>query len=181
MIYPCPDKLDQMGSKYSLVIVAAKRARQIKEGARNLVDSRSANPLTVALEEVAASEIIPIMIGDPEAIKPAYTGTPVMGGLVATSLDDESARERTVREVSALLSATDDDEDDFAEEEDDEIASLLEVEPDEVDADSVDVDSVPLADGWVADSELADKVSDGSDEGDEADDTDAAEVEEAVD
>ena len=36
MIYPSPDKLDLMDSKYALVIVAAKRARQIKDGARRL-------------------------------------------------------------------------------------------------------------------------------------------------
>ena len=53
MIYPSADKLDAMESKYALVIVAAKRARQIKDGARHMTDSRSGNPLTVALEEIA--------------------------------------------------------------------------------------------------------------------------------
>ena len=55
-IYPSPDKLDTQESKYALVILAAKRARQIKDNARRLTDSKSANPLTVALEEM--SEIL---------------------------------------------------------------------------------------------------------------------------
>lgn len=57
-IYPSPDKLDSRESKYALVILSAKRARQIKDGARKLVETRSANPLTVALEEIAEEAII---------------------------------------------------------------------------------------------------------------------------
>src|SRR5690242_6258060 len=37
-IYPSPDKLDSLESKYALVILAAKRARQIKDNARRLVE-----------------------------------------------------------------------------------------------------------------------------------------------
>jgi len=44
-------------SKYALVIVAAKRARQLKEGALPLVDVDSTNPVSVALEEIAAGKI----------------------------------------------------------------------------------------------------------------------------
>ena len=68
MIYPAADKLDSMESKYALVIVAAKRARQINnyhhqlgEGTFDefppLVESRSKNYLTMALEEVAEGKI----------------------------------------------------------------------------------------------------------------------------
>jgi len=46
-----------MPSKYALVILAAKRARQVKDGAKRLTDSRSANPLTVALEEIGVHVI----------------------------------------------------------------------------------------------------------------------------
>jgi DNA-directed RNA polymerase subunit omega len=61
MIVPSPDRLEnRVGSKYALVIVAAKRARQLKEGAPPLVRSGSANPLTVALEEVAGGKVIPV-------------------------------------------------------------------------------------------------------------------------
>src|SRR5579864_8527733 len=64
-IYPSPDKLDSMESKYALVILAAKRARQIKDGARKLADTRSGNPLTAALEEIAEGAIIPRIVEDP--------------------------------------------------------------------------------------------------------------------
>jgi DNA-directed RNA polymerase subunit omega len=70
MISPRIDKLlDHVDSRYSLVIVAAKRARQINnyhhqlgEGtfddvAPPLVESRSKNYLTMALEEIAEGKI----------------------------------------------------------------------------------------------------------------------------
>ena len=69
MIHPRIDELlDQVDSRYALVIVAAKRARQINnyhhqlgEGTFEefppLVESRSKNYLTMALEEVAEGKI----------------------------------------------------------------------------------------------------------------------------
>lgn len=58
MIYPSADKIDEnIESKYALVILAAKRAKQIKEGARSRINTASLNPLTIALEEIAAGEI----------------------------------------------------------------------------------------------------------------------------
>ncbi|MHB1390794.1 MAG: DNA-directed RNA polymerase subunit omega [Thermoleophilia bacterium] len=61
--------LEKVDSKYALVVVAAKRARQINNYYRNrdegsiddipppLLDTRSRNILTVALEEIAAGTI----------------------------------------------------------------------------------------------------------------------------
>ncbi len=70
MIYPRVDQLlDTVDSRYALVIVAAKRARQINnyhhqlgegtfdEFAPPLIESRSKNYLTMALEEVAQGKI----------------------------------------------------------------------------------------------------------------------------
>jgi DNA-directed RNA polymerase subunit omega len=66
---PIDQLLKQVDSKYALVIIAAKRARQINsyhhqlgEGtfddyAPPLVESRSKNYLTMALEEVAQGKI----------------------------------------------------------------------------------------------------------------------------
>lgn len=54
---PLEALLDRVANKYALVIVAAKRARQLKEGALPLVDVESTNPVTVALEEIAAGKI----------------------------------------------------------------------------------------------------------------------------
>ena len=69
MIHPRIDELlNQVDSRYALVIVAAKRARQINnyhhqlgEGTFDefppLVESRSKNYLTMSLEEVAEGKI----------------------------------------------------------------------------------------------------------------------------
>ena len=70
MMYPrIDDLLEQVDSRYALVIVAAKRARQINnyhqqlgEGTFDdfpppLVESRSKNYLTIALEEIAEGKI----------------------------------------------------------------------------------------------------------------------------
>ncbi len=105
MIYPSADKLDAMESKYALVIVAAKRARQIKDGARKLTDSRSANSLTVSLEEIAEGAIIPVHVGEPEVLPTSVAPTPVLGGLVSTAMDDdEKMHEPTAAEIGAMLS-----------------------------------------------------------------------------
>lgn len=58
MIYPSADKLEGWGSKYALVTLAAKRAKQLKSGAPPLIETDSRNPLTVALEEIAAGKVI---------------------------------------------------------------------------------------------------------------------------
>ncbi|MDR7483580.1 MAG: DNA-directed RNA polymerase subunit omega [Armatimonadota bacterium] len=58
MIKPSLEELlEQVESKYALVIVAAKRAMQLKEGALPLVDIDSTNPVTIALEEIATGKI----------------------------------------------------------------------------------------------------------------------------
>jgi DNA-directed RNA polymerase subunit omega len=61
--------LEKVDSKYALVTIAAKRARQINNYYRNreegsiddipppMMDTRSRNILTVALEEIAAGRI----------------------------------------------------------------------------------------------------------------------------
>lgn len=54
---PLEALLGRVENKYALVIVAAKRARQLKEGALPLVDVDSGSPVTVALEEIAAGKI----------------------------------------------------------------------------------------------------------------------------
>lgn len=145
MIYPAPDKLDSMGSKYALVIVAAKRARQIKEGARRLVDSRSSNALTVALEELAAGALIPLQVGEPEPLPSSLPPTPVLTGLVATSIDDEVDREPTAAEIGAMLAIEDDgEEEEGVHPLDDElVASDAAVLDDDLDADE-DADHFPL-------------------------------------
>ncbi len=54
---PLEALLDRVSNKYALVIVAAKRARQLKDGALPMVDIDTGNPVTIALEEIAAGKI----------------------------------------------------------------------------------------------------------------------------
>lgn len=63
MIYPETDELNQY-PRYILTLLAAERARLLREGARPLVpvDGLDFNPLTVALQEIAAGKIVPCVI-----------------------------------------------------------------------------------------------------------------------
>ena len=45
------------GSKYALVVTAAKRARMLTEGDKPRVNTRSNKPVTIALHEIAADKI----------------------------------------------------------------------------------------------------------------------------
>lgn len=49
--------LDKADSKYRLVILAAKRSKQINRGAPPLVQARSVKPTYIALEELAAGAV----------------------------------------------------------------------------------------------------------------------------
>lgn len=59
MIHPSLEVLvDKVDSKYTLVVLAAKRARELMNGEAATVDSRSNKRVTVALEEVAQGKIV---------------------------------------------------------------------------------------------------------------------------
>lgn len=58
MIKPSLDQLtEKVDSKYTLVIIAARRGRDIQAGTPKQVDSRSNKPVTVALEELAGGKL----------------------------------------------------------------------------------------------------------------------------
>ncbi|MFN3689345.1 MAG: DNA-directed RNA polymerase subunit omega [Fimbriimonadales bacterium] len=65
MIYPETDELSQY-PRYILALLAAERARQLREGAKPLVpvDGLDFNPLTVALQEIAEGKIRPRVIDE---------------------------------------------------------------------------------------------------------------------
>lgn len=44
-------------SRYTLVMVAAKRARQLVEGDEPKVDTKASKPVTIALDEIAEGKI----------------------------------------------------------------------------------------------------------------------------
>lgn len=49
--------LTKVSNRYLLVVLAAKRARQLNRGAAARVESRSRKPTSTALEEIAAGKV----------------------------------------------------------------------------------------------------------------------------
>lgn len=49
--------LSKVSNRYLLVVLAAKRARQLNRGAAARVDSRHKKPTSSALEEIAAAKV----------------------------------------------------------------------------------------------------------------------------
>jgi len=54
---PLESLLEKVDNKYALVIGVSKRARQLKDGHLPMVDIATTNPVTVALEEIAAGKV----------------------------------------------------------------------------------------------------------------------------
>ena len=59
MSFPSLEKsLEKVSNRYLLVVLAAKRARQLNRGAQNQVDARQhAKPTSVSLEEIAHGKV----------------------------------------------------------------------------------------------------------------------------
>lgn len=145
MILQSTDELeDYIGNKYSLVIVAAKRARQLKEGHPAIARETSPNPLSIALREVSEHRLQSLAPPE-EELAPAPRD--VIASLVAGSefdLDDDMDLDEgdAVDDLAALLiGAADDDEDDAdteeetADSDDEDTAVTLDGADDEEDAD----------------------------------------------
>jgi DNA-directed RNA polymerase subunit omega len=64
-LFSIEDLSDDVGGRYPLVVAAAKRARQLKEGAVPLVNINSNNDLTIALAEIAAGKVVVKPLGEP--------------------------------------------------------------------------------------------------------------------
>lgn len=172
MIYPVPDKLDSIGSKYALVIVSAKRARQIKEDARKMVLSESANPLTVALEELAAGEIIPVQVGGPEILPETVASPTYLGGFGTPEPEDGELLDDEAESMALLLG------------DEDEIEAALLAAPDADVPVAQTPEGHPLYEVTDADEDVidADAEADGDDEAMLGDvDPDAVDDEEAGD
>ncbi len=70
---PIETLLERVTNKYLLVMLAAKRARELRAGQLPLVDVDSQNPVTVALEEIAAGRIKPEF---PESVEAIFANLP---------------------------------------------------------------------------------------------------------
>ena len=90
-IFPQPDILNEHEhGRFVLTILAAKRARQIKEGAPPLVRIDSSHPLSIALAEIAAGKIKPVFADEVEAVEDGALDVEVADtdGLLLPSLGD---------------------------------------------------------------------------------------------
>lgn len=54
---PLEELVKKVDSKYTLVVAAAKRARELMQGQAPLVETRSNKPVTIALEEIQAGKV----------------------------------------------------------------------------------------------------------------------------
>jgi len=97
LIYPSADTIeDKVKSRYSLVVLSAKRAKQIKEGAPVLIETTSTNPLTIALEEIAAGKVTATEV-DADIVPQAASGTTSSAGAArAAALPEHRAEVLTV-------------------------------------------------------------------------------------
>ncbi|MDD4568952.1 MAG: DNA-directed RNA polymerase subunit omega [Tepidanaerobacteraceae bacterium] len=58
MMYPSIDSLtNKYDSKYTIAVAAAKRARQLVEGAKELVEVKTKKPVSIALFELDAEKV----------------------------------------------------------------------------------------------------------------------------
>ncbi len=58
MLNPSFDHVLKEGdSRYTLVMVTAKRARQIVEGSKPVIETDSIKPVTIAIEEIVAGKV----------------------------------------------------------------------------------------------------------------------------
>jgi DNA-directed RNA polymerase subunit omega len=63
------DALNKVSNRYMLVVLAAKRSRQINRGAAARVETRHKKPTSTALEEVGAGKVEFRVKEDAEATK----------------------------------------------------------------------------------------------------------------
>ncbi len=112
-VLQCTDELEvYMGNKYSLVIVAAKRARQIKDGHPQLAQDESPNPISIALREIQERKV-GSLAPPVEEIAPAPRDviTSLASGLEFDMDEDMDLDEGdAVDELAALLVGGDEEE-----------------------------------------------------------------------
>lgn len=151
MILQSTDELEEyIGNKYSLVIVAAKRARQLKEGHPAVSRDSSPNPLSVALREVQEQKLQSIAPPE-EDLAPAPRD--VIASLVSGAdfdLDEDLDLEDSdaVDDLAALLIGADDEEEeapaDTEDAEDDVLGTGTAVEEEADEEEEEDSDDTSL-------------------------------------
>jgi len=114
------DLMRNMDSRYTLVVTAAKRARQLTGGAEPLTRFRSDKPVTLAIHEIAEGKVdyfrdalrLPDTALSHSRDKNAVKGPNIAGGYIAGIFDDEDgyaddAAEPKAYGVSRTIAETD--------------------------------------------------------------------------
>ena len=160
---PNPDILNEFAhGKFVLSNLAAKRAKQLREGATPLVHTHSNHPLTIALAEIAAGKIKVIMsAAKPDVLYDSVeTATllnedvPAEFGLLLPALDENEVA--LVAEVEMGDGENELDAETEAESEESDELSLSDLAGDDEEefvAESGDEDTLSLSD--IADKETA--------------------------
>src|ERR1700677_5020112 len=139
---PSPDILNDFEyGKFVLSNLAAKRAKQLREGAPPLVQIESNHPLTIALAEIAAGKIKPILVGNVEPIAPIDLpmlideNMPAELGMLLPALDES--------EAALVTAAGEDDSEPYLDHED--ALSLSDLVEDEDDSAAIPADDDTLS------------------------------------
>jgi DNA-directed RNA polymerase subunit omega len=104
-LYPSADKLDAFSSKFVLANLAARRAKQLREGSPPLIETNSTHPLTIALEEIAEGAVVPQLIEGEVVPASGVTGQ-TLDALAAegtTEAEDLAALVRNDASIEDLL------------------------------------------------------------------------------
>ncbi len=130
--FPLDDIACKAGSRFAVVVAAADRAQQIKDGSPVLVDVASRNPLTIALAEIAAGKVIIVPAEPGEEEIRATTSDQYYAGRDG-SVEDTIIlpREPAAAGTSAARAKHDDDEDLLDDDLDDDLHDDEEDEEDE--------------------------------------------------
>jgi len=139
---------DRVNNRYSLVVLAAKRAKQLKEGAPPLIETTSTNMLTIALEEIASGKVTyteavePVKLTADDDAEPEAVVTLEENFLsVSSSAPKPEISENLPAELAAFLPIGEDDADSDEDDSDEDAEDIEdEAEPDdEPDDDSSDL------------------------------------------
>jgi len=161
---PSPDILSEFPQgKFVLSNLAAKRAKQLREGAPPLVQIESNHPLTIALAEIAAGKIKPVMpsaqeiaFESPEAALLIDETMPAELGLLLPALDETEAA--LVTSDAIVADDHDIDHDHDGDEVDELTLSALADEDEEEVVAASDSDTLSLSD--IAEEESAQEEPD---------------------
>jgi DNA-directed RNA polymerase subunit omega len=58
--------MQEFDSKYRQILVAARRARQLQNGAKSMIESKSGKACKIALEEIKAGKVEYVAISSPK-------------------------------------------------------------------------------------------------------------------